>query len=223
MVRATLGSALYLMTACGGSSMASAPRVEVTESNYQEKGQSPKPEPQSPHDLKAPPAPSIGDASQESSWWTSDPPCPEGATLYGGPPPDHREVGCKTDKGVNVGKYTRFHDNGKKAEEGEYERHVAIGTWVAWNDSGVKIKETPYQKGAQHGVETEWYPDGTIKTQRNYVNGKREGLTTIWDEQGNKRSAIEYRGSQQHGPATYWDETGSVARVEQWEAGQRTE
>ena len=31
---------------------------------------------------------------------------------------------CKTDKGVNQGMYTKFFENGKKAEEGEYDALV---------------------------------------------------------------------------------------------------
>lgn len=198
------------------------PQVAVSDSNYQEVSDAPREAPASPHDLGAPPVASPDDApSLETKWWTREPPCPEGATLYGGPPPEHHEVGCKTDKGVNSGMYTRFHPSGTKAEEGEYAKHVAIGTWVQWNDGGIKMLETQYDKGARDGVETEWFPDGKIKTQRHYVRGKREGLTTLWDSDGNKRSAIEYRAGEQAGPATYWDATGKVARVEHWEAGKR--
>lgn len=215
----TLGLALSALTSgCGGPP---PPAVTVSESNYREAGDTPKKVVESPHDLSAPPAESTATANQDEAWWTLDPPCPEGSTLYGGPPPDHSEVGCKTDKGVNFGRYTRFHENGKKAEEGAYEKHVAIGTWVQWNDSGVKVKETNYEKGAQHGIETEWFPDGKIKTQKTYAHGKRDGLTTIWDADGNKRSAIEYRDGKQHGAATYWDASGNVARVEQWDLGKR--
>ncbi len=209
-----------VLSGCGGAA-SSAPAVTVSESNYQERSSAPKPKIASPHSLQAPPAPTSGEASQDAAWWTEDPPCPPGATLYGGPPPEHSEVGCKTDKGVNEGHYTRFHPNGKKAEEGQYEKHFAVGTWVKWNESGVKVSETPYDKGAQEGIETEWFPDGKIKSQRTYSHGKRDGLTTLWDAEGNKRSAIEYRAGVQSGPATYWDETGTVARVEQWNNGKR--
>lgn len=205
--------------ACGGNSP--PPQVGVSASNYQEASDAPRPAPTSPHDLEAPPVASTSQATLVGKWWTNEPPCPEGATLYGGPPPEHSEVGCKTDKGVNLGMYTRFYANGAKAEEGEYEKHVAIGTWVAWNESGVKTLETSYERGARHGVESEWFADGKIKTQRHYVHGKREGLTTLWDGDGKKRSAIEYAGGEQSGPATYWDETGKVVRVEQWNAGKR--
>lgn len=215
---------LGVVVTCAACGSPPPPQVEVSESNYQEVSATPRAAPQSPHDREAPPLASPDDApSLESQWWTKAPPCPEGATLYGGPPPENSEVGCKTDKGVNLGMYTRFHPNGAKAEEGEYAKHVAIGTWVQWSESGTKTLETTYQKGARHGVETEWFPDGKIKTQRRYVDGKREGLTTLWDSDGNKRSALEYRNSEQQGPATYWDETGKVVRVERWETGKRME
>ena len=212
-----------LVGMCAACGSPPPPQVAVSESNYQEASDTPRAALESPHDREAPPVASPeGAPTLESKWWTNDPPCPEGATLYGGAPPDHTEVGCKTDKGVNSGMYTRFHTNGAKAEEGEYTKHVAIGTWVQWSDAGIKLVETSYDKGAREGVESEWFPDGKIKTQRHYVHGKREGLTTLWDSDGKKRSAIEYRGGDQQGAATYWDETGKVARVEQWEAGKRT-
>ena len=212
---------VLLLVACSGSN-STTPAVSVSESNYREPGMAKKSEPDSPHDIAAPPTPSRGAATQEQSWWTNDPPCPAGASLYGGGPPEHSEVGCKTDKGVNQGRYTRFHPNGKKAEEGAYQKHIATGTWVRWDESGRKVMETQFEKGTQHGIETEWFPDGKVKTQRTYAHGKRDGLTIIWDADGNKRSAIEYKAGKQHGPATYWDETGRVARIEEWANGRRT-
>lgn len=208
--------------ALGCASKPPPPAVEVSESNYQEPG-APAPERSTPHSLKAPPAPTADDVDPKSTWWTNDPPCPEGSNLWGGPPPDNSEVGCKTEKGVNVGKYTRFYPDGKKAEEGGYENHRAVGVWTQWNEQGVRVLETRYDNGQQDGIETEWYPSGKIKSQRTYAGGVREGLTTIWDEQGRKRSAIEYHAGKQNGPATYWDENGKVARVERWENDKKVE
>ena len=208
--------------AVGCASKPPPPAVEVSESNYEEPS-GPAPEPSSPHSFEAPPAATSDEADPEATWWTNDPPCPEGSNLWGGPPPDNQEVGCKTEKGVNVGKYTRFHENGKKAEEGQYEKHVAIGVWTKWNEQGVRVMETRFDRGKQQGVETEWYPSGKIKSQRSYAGGVRDGLTTIWDESGRKRSAIEYKAGKQDGPATYWDENGKVARVEHWQNDKQVE
>jgi hypothetical protein len=207
-----------LLGACGAGT-SPPPPVTVSESNYKEKPE--KPSKASAHDLQSPPLATAGNGTQEGRWWAGARPCPESSHLWGGPPPDHKEVGCKTDKGVNLGMYTRFFDNGKKAEEGEYEKHMAIKTWTKWNEAGSKIMETQYEEGVQHGIETEWYPNAKIESQRSYVKGKRDGLTTIWDEAGHKRSAIEYKDGKQQGPATYWDDKGHVARVERWENGQR--
>src|SRR5688572_31453776 len=87
-----------VFVACGGSS--SPPQVGVSESNYREASDAPRPVASSPHDLEAPPVASTSQATLVATWWTDASPCPEGATLYGGPPPAHSEVGCKTDKGV---------------------------------------------------------------------------------------------------------------------------
>jgi len=209
-----------LIGACGASS--SPPPAPATASEPIAEQTPQASSKASPHDPNAPPLATTGNATQQGKWWASARPCPEGSHLWGGPPPDHKEVGCKTDKGVNFGMYTRFHDNGKKAEEGEYEKHMAKGTWTKWDEAGSKITETQYEDGAQHGIETEWYPGGKIKSQRRYAKGRRDGLTSIWDDAGRKRSAIEYKDGKQHGPASYWDDKGRLARVEQWENGQRT-
>jgi hypothetical protein len=219
---ATLLTVSGLLGACGaGTSPPPAAPADAPASNVAEKAQTPSTSKASAHDLQSPPLATKGTATQEGKWWASARPCPEGSKLWGGPPPKQTEVGCKTDKGVNLGMYTRFHGNGKKAEEGEYLKHMATGTWTKWDEAGNKVSETQYEDGEQHGIETEWYPGAKIKSQRSYVKGKRDGLTTIWDEAGHKRSAIEYKDAKQHGPATYWDEKGHVARVEQWENGQQ--
>ncbi len=210
--------------ACGGSSStvpgaSTLPPSSGSESSRPEKTASAANA--SPHNIDAKPIATTGHATQEGRWWAAARPCPEGSQLWGGPPPEHKEIGCKTDKGVNQGMYTKFHANGKKAEEGEYDKHMATKTWTQWNDGGQKTQETQYEGGSQHGIETEWYPNGRVKSQRQYAHGKRHGLTTIWDEAGHKRSAIEYVEAKQHGSTTYWDEQGHVARVEQWEDGKR--
>jgi hypothetical protein len=215
--RATLLAISVPLGACGAGT-SQAPPAAAPQAIALEK--TPKSPTVSRHDLQTPPVPTTGTATQEGKWWAGTRPCPEGSQLWGGPPPAHKEVGCKTDKGVNQGMYTRFFDNGKKAEEGEYQKHMATKTWTKWNESSNKITETQYEDGAQHGIETEWYAGGKINSQRRYAKGKRDGLTTIWDDAGHKRSAIEYKDGKQHGAATYWDDKGRVARVEQWENGQ---
>jgi hypothetical protein len=214
---ATLLAISVPLGACGASS-SEAPPAAAPQAIALEK--TPKASTASPHDLQTPPVATTGTATPEGKWWSGARPCPEGSQLWGGPPPGHKEVGCKTEKGVNQGMYTRFYDDGKKAEEGEYQKHMAVKTWTKWDESSSKITETQYEDGAQHGVETEWYPRGKIKSQRRYAKGRRDGLTTIWDEAGHKRSAIEYKDGKQHGAASYWDDTGRVARVERWENGQ---
>src|SRR5690606_25339406 len=104
-----------------------------------------------PYDLDAPPLPTSGSATQDERWWEEEAPCPTGSEMFGGPPPEHDQVGCKTDKGKNVGRATKFHDDGKKREEGRFEDHFAEGTWTEWDETGAKIAETPYERGKKNG------------------------------------------------------------------------
>ena len=177
----------------------------------------------SPHDVGRAPSDPQGAWDDAVRWWESESPCPVGATLFGGPPPDHSDVRCRTDKGKNEGWSTRFYQNGTRAEQGAYHDHFAEGLWLTWDEQGRRVMETPYAQGEKEGVETEWYPDGAIKSQRRYHLGKRHGLTEIWDERGVKRSALDYVDGKQSGAASYWDDQGNLVRVERWEAGQKVE
>jgi antitoxin component YwqK of YwqJK toxin-antitoxin module len=162
--------------------------------------------------VSEPPKATTGSASQDDAWWEKTE-CPAGSERFGGPPPGGTEIGCKTAKGKLEGRFVRFHDNGKKAEEGQYENNLALGVWTAWNADGTRHLETNYQGGQKAGLETEWYPGGTIKSQREFSGGKRDGLTTIWDESGQKRTAMTYRHAKPSGLEVRWDETGQVAKV----------
>src|SRR5688572_10313518 len=90
------------------------------------------------YDFDAPPEPTKGQASPDDRWWEAESPCPPESSLYGGPPPDHDRVGCKTESGKNVGRFTRFHPSGTKREEGQYENHFAEGIFTAWDEQGQK-------------------------------------------------------------------------------------
>lgn len=203
------------MTACAQSPQPSS--SERSEHRYESDESEALPE--VPYDFDAQPEATSGTASQEERWWEGESPCPEASEMFGGPPPEHDQVGCKTEKGKNVGRATKFHENGKKREEGTFDDHFADGLWTEWNDSGQKIAETPYERGKKNGLETVWYEGGVIKSQRPYVDGKRHGVVFIWDEQERKRTAVPYEHGKKNGVEARWDIDGQLARVLIWEHG----
>lgn len=172
-----------------------------------------------PYDYDAPPEATKGEASQDEKWWEATPPCPSDSSLFGGLPPEHHTVGCKTANGKNSGRLTQFYPNGTKKEEGYYEDHFASGIFTSWDDQGRKESETPYVRGKKHGLETIWYPGGVIKSQRPYFEGERHGVVFIWDEKERKRTAAPYVHGKQDGPEARWDIDGNLARVIRWRSG----
>ena len=199
------------VVACGGGSGAAAPQSPAPKGSQAESSSEAAPA-DVPYSVAEPPRPTSGGATQDEQWWVSST-CPEGSERFGGAPPEGTEIGCRTPKGKLEGRFARFHETGKKAEEGEYENNLAVGVWTTWSPDGQKVLETSYQNGAKHGVETEWYPGGKIKSQREFKAGKRDGLTTIWDESGQKRTAMTYKDAKAYGIEVRWDETGEVAKV----------
>jgi hypothetical protein len=205
-----------LWSGCGGAEKTpESPREQTSDQYEPADGELPE----IPYDFAAPPEPTLGTARLDEKWWESESPCPEGSQKVGGPPPEHLEVGCKTDKNKNVGRATRFFKNGTKQEEGTFADHFAEDTWTVWNEDGQKISETQYQHGKKNGLESIWYPGGAIKSQRPYVDGKRHGVVFIWDEKERKRTAVPYEKGVQHGFEARWDQDGQLVRVIEWERG----
>jgi hypothetical protein len=176
-----------------------------------------------PYDRETQPQATIGSAKLDEKWWTSEPACPASSTLFGGVPPEHHRVGCKTDKGKNVGRTADFFESGAKKEEGQYEDHFAEGVWTAWDEEGNRISETNFKRGSKEGIETIWYPGGEIKSQRSYKAGKRDGVTYIWDDRARLRTALPYRAGVKHGPEARFSIEGDLARVIHWNEGESTE
>lgn len=210
------------LASCGGSKSeagtpASAQGTESGSSGYgSDQGRG-----DVPYDFDAPPQPVPQGASYDARWWESEGPCPEGAELFGGPPPEFDRVGCKTQFGKNEGPHTRFYPNGRKREEGRFANHFAEGVWTEWDGEGKRIRVTPYEAGKQEGVETIYYPNGVIKSQRTYKAGRRHGLVTIWDEREHKRTMLTYENGKQHGPEARYDIEGYLGRVIDWEHGSK--
>lgn len=203
--------------ACGGARREPAPSRDATTASeaYEEGGR----EIELPYDFDAPPDPPLSDVGQDSKWWEADTPCPDGSELFGGPPPEHERVGCKTPRGKNQGPVSAFHSNGMKREQGQFRDHFAEGVWVEWDSTGQRVSETAFSGGKKHGVETLYFPGGIVKSQRSFHQGKRHGITTIWDDQERKRTILSYRNGKKHGPEARYDIEGDLAKVIDWEDG----
>ena len=67
---------------------------------------------------------------------------------------------CSTPRGVKHGPYTRWHDNGQIAVEGEYAYGERDGMWIRWYDDGATQEEGEYLDGDKIGTWIRWDRDG---------------------------------------------------------------
>ena len=60
------------------------------------------------------------------------------------------------------GKFSSFHSNGSKKEEGSYNENKKDGKWVTWYGNGYKMSEGIYKDGLKIS-EKSWNEDGSEK------------------------------------------------------------
>ncbi len=117
-------------------------------------------------------------------------------------------LGCGADK-----KET-FYENGKiqeryfvKEYDGNFLKH---GTFTRWYDDGMKAEEIEYVKGKKNGPYTLWYPNGVKKVEGSFVNDNFDDDFTAWYESGQKRLTVQFDEGNREGKWTRYDEKGEV-------------
>jgi hypothetical protein len=77
-------------------------------------------------------------ANASARWWEDSTPCPPDATLDRGSfDEDGRVMACKTKDGIENGRATFFHTNGRKQMEGTYCAGKPCHQWTYWGEDGV--------------------------------------------------------------------------------------
>jgi antitoxin component YwqK of YwqJK toxin-antitoxin module len=98
-----------------------------------------------------------------------------------------KEFEGKFSKGLEAdGVHISWWRDGKKANEGTFEKQKMEGLHVAWYSNGKKRSETFYKAGLKAGLCSEWYDTGQKKSEDNFSEGKAEGFHIIWWPNGNK-------------------------------------
>lgn len=93
--------------------------------------------------------------------------------------------------GMEHGKVTVYHQNGKISEERKYNMGAKDSIWISWNEEGVKIAEAGWKNGLKHGFWYVWDDKGVKRYEMYYRKGKKDGSWYMWDENGtlvNKRN-----------------------------------
>ena len=82
---------------------------------------------------------------------------------------------------------TRWHENGQKSGEGNYENGELAGRWTFWHENGQEAGEGNYENGERVGPWISFWSDNGQKLEEgNYENGERVGLWTFWGVSGQK-------------------------------------
>ncbi|KAA3635161.1 MAG: hypothetical protein DWP97_05360 [Calditrichaeota bacterium] len=88
------------------------------------------------------------------------------------------EKGFKKD-----GQYRSWYQNGQLKEVVEYEYLRGMhGTYSRFYENGMKAEETRYINGKKHGLSIEWYQNHMIKSQLYYKNDSLNGLCKWYKE-----------------------------------------
>jgi len=78
-----------------------------------------------------------------------------------------------------------WYSNGRKRSAITLNNGTIEGRFTMWHEDGWKSQEGHYKDGTWDGKETKWYPNGQKKSEATYENGKLVGKETRWDEDGN--------------------------------------
>ena len=109
--------------------------------------------------------------------------CPKGSSMVGDPASGGQ--GCQKPDGTKHGKWTNFHKNGQKKEEGEYKDGKEQGKWTEWYANGQKKMEGEYNNGALIGIWNEFHPKGQKKSVAEFKEGVVNPITwTCYNKAG---------------------------------------
>jgi antitoxin component YwqK of YwqJK toxin-antitoxin module len=148
------------------------------------------------------------------------PPCPDGAVLTGQAPPAGTEQWCqKEDASKNFlkhGKYTSWHKNGQKNEEGEYRENLKEGSWFGWYENGQKRAELKFSQGKEDGPQLTWYQNGQKSSEGSMKGGKFQGKWTSWYDNSKKKSEGEFKDGIKDGPWELWYDNGTYKEKCTW-------
>ena len=90
------------------------------------------------------------------------------------------------------GKYTMWHENGNRQEEGYYTNGTLNGTVIKWHPGGQKAQELNFLNGKADGKYIKWYENGNKKDEGYYKNGELNGTVIVWLPNGNKAQELNY-------------------------------
>jgi uncharacterized protein len=114
------------------------------------------------------------------------------------------------------GHFIYFHENGRKASEGEYVNDKNEGIWTYWHENGQKRSEGKFKNDLRQDIWVYWHENGQRKSEGLYIDNKTEGKWEYWFDSGEKQSEGKFFHGQQDEIWNYFYKTGQIKRVEKY-------
>ncbi len=96
---------------------------------------------------------------------------------------------------VEHGTFIRWHPNGNREYQGEYERGKKVGRHVHYHMNGRMWIESYYEDGERQGFSRQWDEQGNLRKEESYEKGVPHGTWTTWNAKGK----IKWKGRFEHG------------------------
>jgi antitoxin component YwqK of YwqJK toxin-antitoxin module len=102
-----------------------------------------------------------------------------------------RSVAAPVERKLEDGRWTCWHDNGRRKSEGALKDGKREGRWKTWHANGRRRGDGEYERGIQTGRWTFWWENGRKRSAGMYENGRQDGRWFFWGADG-RRTAHEF-------------------------------
>lgn len=119
-----------------------------------------------------------------------------------------------------VGEMLRFHPNGQKMAQIQYESKGGGGDGKLFNEKGRKIAEGRFKGSNKEGEWSFYNESGNLLSKENYVNNKREGTAVNYYRNGKIASIVNWQNDQKHGEETSYYPNERKRLVANYENGE---
>jgi hypothetical protein len=103
------------------------------------------------------------------------------------------DTGTEVDAEIWHGRATGYHQNGRKAWEGDYREGKREGEFTMWAENGARTGLSQFERGRLHGTYTQWSADGRKMREETYRRDRLHGEARWWAPNGQPTSAGMYR------------------------------
>ena len=121
---------------------------------------------------------------------------------------------------VKEGHFIYYHENGRKAGEGDYKDNKYEGFWVYWHENGKKKSEGIYRNDLRQNKWTFWHENEQEKSEGLFVNGELDGKWIYWFDSGEKQAEGVYNDGAKDGVWNYFYKTGQTEITETYKERQ---